>query len=218
MLFLETYKNPLTPEEEKVLLERWSRKDKEAKNLLIEHNLRLVAHIVKKYSQNENDMEELISIGTIGLIKAINTFRQEKGSKLATYSSRCIENELLMHFRSEKKHSREISLNEPIGSDKEGNVINLIDIIEVENEDVIEQWELDDNTKWIYENIRNVLTERELVIIKKRYGLYGTGEIPQRELARELGISRSYVSRIEKKALGKLREAFLRTHRDIDKT
>lgn len=206
MLFLETYKNPLTPEEEQGLLKRLKNNDKEAKKLLIEHNLRLVAHIVKKYSQGERDVEELISIGTIGLIKAVNTFNPEKGNKLATYSSKCIENELLMHFRGEKKRSREVSLNEPIGTDKEGNVISLIDIIESVNEDYVLKWDRNANIKWLYENMDRVLTEREAYILRKRYGLYGEEEIPQRILAKELKISRSYVSRIEKKALHKLRE------------
>lgn len=206
MLFLETYKNPLTPEEEQELLKRLKNNDKEAKKLLIEHNLRLVAHIVKKYSQGERDVEELISIGTIGLIKAVNTFNPEKGNKLATYSSKCIENELLMHFRCEKKRSREVSLNEPIGTDKEGNVISLIDIIESVNEDYVLKWDRNANIKWLYENMDRILTEREAYILRKRYGLYGDEEVPQRILAKELKISRSYVSRIEKKALHKLRE------------
>ncbi len=205
--FLETYKNPLTPSEEQEILARYEKGDKEARNLLIEHNLRLVAHIARKYSQSEKDMDELISIGTIGLIKAVNTFKTDKGSKLATYASRCIENELLMHLRSEKKRQREISLNEPIGTDKDGNVISLIDIIEGTGDDFAEKWDFDSDVRWIYKNIKNVLNERELYIIKKRYGLYGTEEIPQRVLASQLGISRSYVSRIEKKALQKLKDA-----------
>jgi len=204
---LETYKNPLTPDEEKELLTRMEQKDPEARRLLIEHNLRLVAHIVKKYCQSDKDIDELISIGTIGLIKAINTFKTDKGSRIATYASKCIENEILMFLRSEKKRSHEISLNEPIGTDKEGNVISLIDIIEGSNEDYASKWDLDRNVKWIYENINDVLSPRELYIIKKRYGLYGTEEIPQRILAKELNISRSYVSRIEKKALQKLKTA-----------
>lgn len=205
--FLETYKNPLTPSEEQEVLNRYALGDNEAKNLLIEHNLRLVAHIAKKYSQSDKDMDELISIGTIGLIKAVNTFKPEKGSKLATYASRCIENELLMYLRSERKRLREVSLNEPIGTDKDGNVISLIDIIEGAGDDYVDKWDFDSDVRWIYKNIRNVLNERELYIIKKRYGLYGTEEIPQRVLAKELGISRSYVSRIEKRALQKLKAA-----------
>lgn len=205
--FLEAYKNPLTPNEELDVLLRLKAGDMEARNLLIEHNLRLVAHIAKKYCQSDKDMDELISIGTIGLIKAVNTFKPEKGNKLATYASRCIENELLMYFRSEKKRMREISLNEPIGTDKDGNVISLIDIIEGAGDDYVEKWDFDSDVKWLYDNIRKVLDDRELYIIKKRYGLYGTEEIPQRVLAKELNISRSYVSRIEKRALQKLKAA-----------
>lgn len=203
---METYKKPLTSQEEAALLERISKGDMEARNLLVEHNLRLVAHIVKKYCQKETESEELISIGTIGLIKAINTYNKDKGNRLATYSSKCIENEILMYFRGERKRSREISLSEPIGTDKEGNVISLIDVIEGCNEDYVEELFVEDQIKHILENYREILTEREAYIIRKRYGLYGDSELSQRELAKKLGISRSYVSRIEKKAIGKLRE------------
>ena len=205
---METFKEPLTREEEEYWVERASSGSKEAKDVLVEHNLRLVAHIVKKYNQNDRDMEDLISVGTIGLIKAINTFKNSRGNKLVTYASKCIDNEILMYLRFEKKKQREISLYEPIGTDKEGNAISLLDVIESEQLDVVEKCDLDCKTRKIYEIFDKVLTKREQEIIVKRYGLFGHDERTQRELAGSMNISRSYVSRIEKKALEKMRKIF----------
>lgn len=182
--------------------------DKAARDILIVRNLRLVAHIVKKYNTQDRETDDLISIGTIGLIKSIDTFDADKGIRLATYASRCIDNELLMMLRSGKKQSKEVYLYEPIGSDKEGNEINLLDVIESTDEDIIDVFELRENVKKLYDFINSSLTEREKDIILLRYGLHGTKEITQREIADKLGISRSYVSRIEKKALKKLRDRF----------
>ncbi len=170
--------------------------------------MRLVAHISKKYQNSEEEMEDLISIGTIGLIKAISTFQEDHGSKLATYAARCIENELLMYFRSKKKCSREVSLYEPIGTDKEGNQIQLMDIVEVDEKDVVEQLELKRQIVRLYQLIPDVLDEREKEILKLRYGLRNEKPVTQREIAEKLHISRSYVSRIEKKALEKLKNNF----------
>lgn len=181
---------------------------RQAREILIERNLRLVAHIVKKYNTADKDMDDLISIGTIGLIKAIDTFNLEKGIRLATYASRCIDNELLMMLRSGKKQSREVYLYEPIGADKEGNEISLLDIIETVEFDVVEDMELKENIKKLYQFVETRLSPREKEIIQLRYGLGGRKEVTQRELALKLNISRSYVSRIEKKALGKLRVEF----------
>lgn len=208
---METFKQPLSSEEEiyyvKQLREGNSEETKEAKKILIERNLRLVAHIAKKYQNVDEDMEDLISIGTIGLIKAVTTFDVGKGSRLATYAARCIENELLMMLRAKKKTSREVSLYEPIGTDKEGNEISLLDIIEQEQTDIVERMEIREHAGRLSGMIESLLTERERQIIYMRYGLRGE-EITQREIGRKLGISRSYVSRIEKKAIGKLRAEF----------
>ncbi len=173
----------------------------------MEHNLRLVAHIAKKYQNVDEDMEDLISIGTIGLIKAIDSFDAGKG-KLSTYASRCIDNELLMLLRAKKKTSREVSLYDPIGTDREGNEINLLDIIEQEQMDVIDRMEVEDRLRRLSGLIHERLSEREKAIIMLRYGLFSEREITQREIGRRLGISRSYVSRIEKKALEKLKEGY----------
>lgn len=202
---MQTFQQPLTTEEELYYLERSQKGDRSARNLLVERNLRLVAHIVKKYNTGERDMEDLISTGTIGLIKAINTYDSSKGNKLGTYASRCIENELLMLLRQERKSSREISLYEPIGSDKEGNEINLMDIMECTNEDVLEQMITESHIHSIYSLLGSALTPREQEIIILRYGLYNREPVTQRDVAKKLGISRSYVSRIEKRALEKLR-------------
>ncbi len=180
----------------------------EARDILIERNLRLVAHIVKKYNAADKEIDDLISIGTIGLIKAIDTFKMDKGIRLATYASRCIDNELLMMLRNGKKQSKEVYLYEPIGSDKDGNEINLLDIMESSDADIIDIMELEGNVRKLYEYVDSVLTEREKNIIKLRYGLDGNNEVTQREIANQLGISRSYVSRIEKKAISKLRECY----------
>ncbi|MDO5539189.1 MAG: RNA polymerase sporulation sigma factor SigK [Eubacteriales bacterium] len=205
---MKSFPKPLTAEEEAWFLQKYKEGDLEAKRILIERNLRLVAHVAKKYQKQGEDAEDLIAVGTIGLIKAVSTFNHAKTNKLATYAARCVENELLMLFRSRKKISREVSLHEPIGTDKEGNEISLIDVIEGESEDVVERLELDRNTEKLYILLRDILTAREREILKMRYGLEGQKEMTQREIAAKLGISRSYVSRIEKNAVKKLREQF----------
>lgn len=204
---METFREPLTKEEEALLLERLASGDMEARNKLVEHNLRLVAHIAKKYNQGEWENDDLISIGTIGLIKAVNTFNPKTGNRLVTYASKCIDNEILMHLRSEKKKSREVSIYEPIGTDKEGNSIHLLDVIEADSYDFASEFDLNNELKWLYHNMNKVLTPEEFDLIKKRYGILGEKELTQRELAKSLGISRSYVSRIEKKCLQKLKNA-----------
>ncbi len=205
---MKTFLMPLNADEEKYYLEKMKEGSLEAKNTLIERNLRLVAHISRKYQNGEEDMEDLISIGTIGLIKAIGTFNYERGNRLATYAARCIDNELLMYFRGKKKTSREVSLYEPIGTDKEGNQINLMDVVESTDRDIFEIIELKGNTRKVYEAIPKVLNSREQEIIEWRYGLYNRKPVTQREIADKLGISRSYVSRIEKRALEKLKGCF----------
>lgn len=205
---MKTFLKPLNIEEEKYYLEKMREGSLEAKHTLIERNLRLVAHISRKYQSGEEDMEDLISIGTIGLIKAIGTFNYERGNRLATYAARCIDNELLMYFRGKKKTSREVSLYEPIGTDKEGNQINLMDVVESTDREIFEVIELKSNTRKIYEMIPRVLNDRERQIIEWRYGLYNRKPVTQREIADKLGISRSYVSRIEKRALEKLKSCF----------
>ncbi len=205
---MKTFLSPLNATEEKEYLRRRREGDPEAKKVLVERNMRLVAHISKKYQNSEEEMEDLISIGTIGLIKAVSTFQEDHGSKLATYAARCIENELLMYFRSKKKCSREVSLYEPIGTDKEGNQIQLMDIVEVDEKDVVEQLELKRQIGRLYELIPDVLDEREKEILKLRYGLRDQKPVTQREIAKKLHISRSYVSRIEKRALEKLKNNF----------
>lgn len=208
---METFQKPLTQEEEAEyirLLHHGSPEEAEqAQRILVERNLRLVVHIVKKYQNADEDMEDFISIGCIGLIKAIRTFDENKG-RLATYACRCIENELLMFLRGKKKSSREVSLFEPIGQDKEGNEIHLVDVIEQDQPDIVESMELGSNIRRLFYLIDTDLTERERQIIVMRYGLFGRKEVTQNEIGAALGISRSYVSRIEKKALGKLREKF----------
>ncbi|MHB8129682.1 MAG: RNA polymerase sporulation sigma factor SigK [Mobilitalea sp.] len=205
---MKSFPKPLSTKEESDYLRRCKEGDKEARDKLIEHNLRLVAHIVKKYNMVDKETDDLISIGTIGLIKAIDTFDDEKGIRLATYASRCIDNELLMMLRSGKRLSKEVYLYDPIGSDREGNEINLLDIIEEAEFDIVENIVLEDDIKKLYHMIGKVLTDREREIICLRYGLSNRKEVTQREIANKLGISRSYVSRIEKKALKKLRECF----------
>ena len=205
---MKTFLSPLNAAEEKEYLRRRKEGDPEAKKVLVERNMRLVAHISKKYQNSEEEMEDLISIGTIGLIKAVSTFQEDHGSKLATYAARCIENELLMYFRSKKKCSREVSLYEPIGTDKEGNQIQLMDIVEVDEKDVVEQLELKRQIIRLYELIPDVLDEREKEILEMRYGLKNQKPVTQREIAQKLHISRSYVSRIEKRALEKLKNNF----------
>lgn len=180
----------------------------DARQILIERNLRLVAHIAKKYQNAGQDQEDMISIGTIGLIKAVNTFDDSKGSRLATYAARCIDNELLMLLRAQKKISREVSLYEPLGTDKEGNEINLLDITVSDQVDVVDELSTKEDIQKLMKLVDKVLKGREKEIIMWRYGLLGGREVTQRELGKSLGISRSYVSRIEKKALAKLRAAF----------
>ena len=210
---MKTFEQPLSAEEETLYLSVMHGDDKaashDARQILIARNLRLVAHVAKKYMGCGEDIEDLISIGTIGLIKAVNTFRPEKGSRLATYAAKCIDNELLMMFRARKKITREISLYEPIGTDKEGNEINLIDVCEQEQTDIIDDMDMAAKLQCLYTLINERLDERERCIIKLRYGVLdnalGGEELTQRDIGRMLGISRSYVSRIEKKALGKLK-------------
>lgn len=209
---MKTFLKPLSKEEESACLEALQGSDglkaREAKQILIERNLRLVAHIAKKYQNVDEDMEDLISIGTIGLIKAVESFDSSKNSKLATYAARCIDNELLMMLRSKKKTSREVSLYDPIGTDREGNEISLLDVTPQEQPDIVEQMELERSLGKLSGLINTLLTEREKEIICLRYGLYGGEEVTQREIGKKLDISRSYVSRIEKRALNKLREGF----------
>lgn len=205
---MKSFPNPLTPSEEKYYIQRYTEGDLQAKHILIERNLRLVAHIVKKYQYLDEDPEDLISIGTIGLIKAVVTFNADKGNRLAAYASKCIDNEILMYLRAKKKTNKEISLYEPIGTDREGNEIKLYDIIEAEDDDVPERIQLRENIQKLYEKVENELSQREKLVLKMRYGLYNGEEYTQREIARQLGISRSYVSRIEKSAIEKLRHFF----------
>lgn len=205
---MKAFLKPLTISQEKYYLQKYQEGDSQAKNILIEHNLRLVAHVVKKYQGVEEDSDDLISIGTIGLIKAIATFDPKKATRLSTYAARCIENELLMFLRARKKYSREVSLYEPIGTDKEGNEINLLDVIESAPFDIVEECYVKENTSYLLRSLKNVLSEKEYQVICRRYGLFGMEEETQREIAKKLSISRSYVSRIEKNALLKLRELF----------
>lgn len=210
---MKTFEQPLSAKEETEYLEIMNGEDIEAahraRQTLIERNLRLVAHVSKKYMGCGEDMEDLISIGTIGLIKAINTFNAEKGSRLATYAAKCIDNELLMMFRARKKITREVSLYEPIGTDKEGNEINLIDICEQEQRDIVDDMDMLAKLKCLWMLIEEKLDDRERQIVKMRYGMidkaFGGEEMTQRDIGSQLGISRSYVSRIEKKALEKLK-------------
>lgn len=200
---------PLESQREARILEKLGTpEEKEAKSLLIEHNLRLVVYIAKKFDNTGVSVEDLISIGTIGLIKAVTTFNPQKASRLSTYAARCIENELLMYFRAKKKHSKEVSLYEPIGTDKEGNEINLLDVIESAPVDIVEDCYIRENTDYLLRSLKKVLSDKEYQVICCRYGLFGMEEETQREIARKLCISRSYVSRIEKTALQKLRGLF----------
>lgn len=188
------------------MLERFHSGDMEARNILIEKNMRLVAHMTKKYASMDRDIDDLISVGTIGLIKAINSFKPDRSIRLATYAAKCIDNELLMMLRAEKRKMKEVSIYDPIGTDKEGNEISIIDVIGEEKEDVVEDYIFLQRVGCLYDYMDTVLTKREKMIIIKRYGLNGAEELTQSQIAQELGISRSYVSRIEKKALSKLKK------------
>ena len=201
-----SFPSPLGAEEERKYVNLWLEGDMEARNKLIEHNLRLVAHIIKKYYTNAGEQDDLISIGTIGLIKGISTFRPDKGVRLATYASRCIENEILMHFRSQKKSAGDLSLSDSIDTDGDGNSMSLMDII-AQDDDMLERVSAAETSISLRRQIDLVLTARESEIIKMRYGIGGVAAKTQREVAQSQGISRSYVSRIEKKALEKLKNA-----------
>lgn len=197
----------LSSKEEADYFEKFKQGDHNAKNILVEHNLRLVAHIIKKYHSSCEEQDDLISIGTIGLIKAVNSFDNTKGIKFATYASKCIENEVLMHYRSKKKSSNEVSISEPIDVDSEGNPLTLIDIISVEDT-IADDIDRNIKVKQLYCFIEDLNDEREKTIIILRYGLYGTLPLTQKQVAQKLNISRSYVSRIEKRVLEKLRKRF----------
>ena len=219
LFFTGSYSNsvfpePLSSEEEDICINKMLNGDKEARNKLIEHNLRLVAHIVKKYDTKEAMTDDLISIGTIGLIKGIDTYNGDRKTKITTYAARCIQNEILMHFRSQKKYGPTVSLNDAIGHDKEGNEINLIDVIKDKNVDLFETLDLKNNINLLKKYLR-LLNKREKEIIIKRYGLNNTKGMTQKEIADELKISRSYVSRIEKRALTKMLTEFIK-NKNID--
>ena len=202
------FPEPLTAQEEKIYLEQLKSGDEEARNILIERNLRLVAHVVKKYANTKVEQDDLISIGTIGLIKGINSFNVEKGSKLSTYVSRCIDNEILMYLRSTKKLNAEVYLNEPIGKDKDDNVVTLQEVLENNDRNIEEEVDLKMKIKKLYKKMGEVLKDRERTIIELRFGLDGHKPKTQHEIADMMGISRSYVSRIETKAIGKLGKNF----------
>ena len=205
---MKSFPQPLTAAEEKYYMQKYTEGDLEAKHILIERNLHLVAHIVKKYQPPPEEMEDLLSIGTIGLMKAVVTFDSDKSARLASYAARCIENEVLMYLRGKKKSSKEVSLYEPIGTDREGNEIQLFDVIEMNEEDVYRRLERKEDVIRLYQQVESVLSQRERMVLKLRYGLYNEEEYTQREIAAMLGISRSYVSRIEKSAIEKLRNFF----------
>jgi RNA polymerase sporulation-specific sigma factor len=207
---METFLKPLSTKEEQKYLLQLREGDKNARKVLIERNLRLVAHVVKKYSVGETDIEDIMSTGIIGLIKAIDTFKMERNIKLATYASRCIENELLMLFRNDKKLSKEVFFNETIKVDNTGNTVSLIDVIESKDEDVVDRLELEEDIKNMYIYIEQMLSKREKEILYMRYGLKGYKEMTQREISLKYKISRSYVSRIEKKALEKIKGRYVK--------
>ena len=209
-----SFPDPLSKEQEDMYVEKANMGDKDARAKLIEHNLRLVAHIVKKYDSKTDDVDDLISIGTIGLIKGVDSYSKSKNTRLTTYAARCIENEILMNFRNNKKRNKDISINESVGFDKEGNEITILDILKTPAPDfaldIHKEDSIDDMKKYL-----SVLNDREKEIITYRYGLYDTDEITQKEIAKKLGISRSYVSRIEKRALTKMLREFLKNNKDI---
>ena len=210
---INVFPEPLSSEEEKIYLEKLKNGDKEARAKLIEHNLRLVAHIVKKYDTKENNTDDLISIGTIGLIKGIDSFKHDKNIKLTTYAAKCIQNEVLMYFRNNKKHINDVSLNDSIGYDKDGNEINLIDVIKSDEEDIVTQLHNKDSINTLLKYL-NILNDREKEIIINRYGLFNKDELTQKEISEKLNISRSYVSRIEKRALLKIYKKFLKEKKE----
>ena len=210
---INVFPEPLSNEEEFIYLERLKSGDKEARAKLIEHNLRLVAHIVKKYDTKENNTDDLISIGTIGLIKGIDSFKNDKNIRLTTYCAKCIQNEVLMYFRSNKKHINDVSLNDSIGFDKDGNEINLIDVLKSNDDDILNVLHNNDSVNTLIKYL-DILTKREKDIIIKRYGLFNNDELTQKEISEILGISRSYVSRIEKRALLKIYKKFLKEKKE----
>ncbi len=219
MFFTGSYSNNVFPdtlssEEESKCIELMNKGDQNARNKLIEHNLRLVAHIVKKFETKYTDTDDLISIGTIGLIKGIDSYSTNKKTKITTYAARCIENEILMYFRANKKNNNNVSLNDSIGYDKEGNEINLIDILKDQSKDIAETLHTKNNIDLLNQYLNN-LTEREREIVIKRYGLYNTKEMTQKEIAKELNISRSYVSRIEKRAITKILREFIKNQNSL---
>ena len=211
---INVFPSTLNKRNEEKYLDQMAMGNKEARNKLIEHNLRLVAHIVKKYENSTYDPDDLISIGTIGLVKAIDSYKLNKKVKLTTYAARCIENEILMHLRSNKKHLNNVSLNDSVGFDKDGNEINLIDVIKIENKDINEELNTKDNIELLYKYV-NELTKREKEIIIRRYGLFNNKEMTQKEIAKKMKISRSYVSRIEKRAISKILKEFLKSKKTL---
>ena len=207
---INVFPEPLPKDEEKLHIDNMLLGNKESRNKLIEHNLRLVAHIVKKYESKEYDTDDLISIGTIGLVKGIDSYKPSKNTKITTYVARCIENEILMHYRSNKKHINNISLNDSIGTDKDGNEINLIDLLKGDDPDLVDLLNKKNNIELLHKYL-NILTEREKEIIIQRYGLFNSAELTQKEIAELLSISRSYVSRIEKRAITKILREFMKS-------
>jgi RNA polymerase sporulation-specific sigma factor len=211
---INVFPEPLSKEEENKALEELLMGSKDARNKLIEHNLRLVAHIVKKYESKEYDADDLISIGTIGLVKGIDSYKPAKNTRLTTYAARCIENEILMYFRSNKKHQNNVSLNDSIGYDKDGNEINLIDIIKSDDKDISDELNTKNNIDLLIRFL-DVLTPREKDIIIKRYGLFNTKDLTQKEIAKSMKISRSYVSRIENRAITKILREFMKNRKAL---
>ena len=211
---VNVFPSTLNKKDEEKYLNQMAMGDKDARSKLIEHNLRLVAHIVKKYENSSYDPDDLISIGTIGLVKGIDSYKMNKKVKLTTYAARCIENEILMHLRSNNKHLNNVSLNDSLGYDKDGNEINLIDVIKMENKDITEEINTKDNVELLYKYI-NKLTNREKEIIIRRYGLFNNKEMTQKEIAKEMMISRSYVSRIEKRAISKILKEFIKSNKTL---
>ena len=217
MFFTGAYSNNVFPEQlpkeiEEEYIKKAKNGDKEARNKLIEHNLRLVAHIVKKYDKENKMTDDLISIGTIGLIKGVDTFKPSKNVKITTYCARCIENEILMYFRKNNKYTKDVSINDSLGYDKDGNNIMIQDVLKTEDVNFCEDIELQDNIKLLYKYL-DVLSPREREIINNRYGLNNTNSLTQKKISKRMGISRSYVSRIEKRALAKLYREFLKDNR-----